>query len=259
VPLRAETAGQALLAAAPTGADLILEVDLDRLRDNPVVGPLLASVAAPESLDTVDLLQQAQVALLCVYDIGGVPKQLVILQAKGELSGAAALGEGLFAVGDAELLARAEGLQGVEHSLAADHQLLRLRAEAMPAKAKAATLRIAARLDFDARVAIASQIAISDVPVSVAVWGDVVDDLAVVAHLGTDEEADIPRLERAIAGLQKSLASNAFARYLGLQQPLREARVTRGASSLQVVLLLGPKRLQLVVGRLLRHLAKPKP
>jgi hypothetical protein len=242
------------------GADLILEVNLARLRANAVVGPLLASVAAPESLNTVDLLQLAEVALLCVYDIGGAPKQLVILRAKGgDLPGAASLGDGLYAVGDAALLARAEGLQGPEQSLAADPELLRLRAEVMPAKARAATLRLAARLDFDARVAIASKIAISDVPVSVAAWGDVVDDLALVAQLGTDEEADVPRLERAMAGLQKSLAANAFARYLGLSAPLRDARVTRGAQSLQVVLLLGPKRLQLVVGRLLRHLTNPKP
>lgn len=258
VPTRTKTAGETLLGSAPLGADLLLELDLKRLRSNPVVGSLLESVAPPESQHTADLLQQADVALLCVYDIGDVPKQLIVLRSDAErMPGAVSLGNRLYAVGDAQLLSRAEGLQSAEQSMAADRELLRLRAEVMPAKAEAATLRLVARLDFDARVSIASQIAISDVPVSVAVWGDVVDDLAVVAHLGSDEDADTPRLERAIGGLRTSLAKNALARALGLAAPLRNAQVTRSGKDVRVVLVLGPKRLQLFVRRLLRHLSNP--
>jgi hypothetical protein len=259
MPVRATTAGQGLLASAPMGADMLLELDLKRLRNNPVVGSLLASVASPNNSETVDLLRQAEVALLCVYDIGGVPKQLVILRSDEEsLSGAVPLGEKLFAVGDAKLLAKAAGIQGPKESMLADLELLRLRDQVMPAEAKDAALRVSLRLDFDARVAIASKIQISDVPISVAVWGDVVDDMALIAHLGSDEVEDGPRLERAILGFRRRVAAHGFARGLGLSTPIREAQVTRVDKMVRVLVLLGPKRLQYVVNLLLKQLSNPE-
>ncbi len=258
LPVRATTAGQSLLAFAPLGADLLLELDLARLRANPVVGGLLTAVAAPGDDQRVDLLQQAEVALLCVYDIGGVPKQLIIMRGTAKrLPGTVTLGEHIFAVGDDELLARASGIQGQKESVLADLALLRIRGRAMPAKAKSASLRVSIRLDFDARVAIASKLSLSDVPISIALWGDVVDDLAMVAHLASDEQADVPRLERAMRGLGSRFAANRLLRYLGLSVPIREARVQGGDKLVVVTLLVGPKRLQYVVSRLLKHLSKP--
>ncbi len=256
---RATTAAQDLLAVAPIGADLLLELDLKRLRDNPVVGDVLASVASPENAATVDLLQQAEVALLCVYDIGNVPKQLIVLRSQAEmLPGTVALGDKLFAVGDAQLLSLAAGIQGPEQSMLADDELLRLRGQPMPADAKNAAFRLSVRLDFDARVAIASKLSISEVPISVAVWGDVVDDMAIVAHLAAGASAEAPRLERAIVALRKRVADHVFSRALGLSAPLRGARVTRDDKTVKVVVLLGPERLQYVVARLLKQLSNPK-
>lgn len=258
MPLRATTAGQSLLASAPLGADLLLELDLERLRNNPVVGALLSSVAAPDAAETVDLLQQAEVALVLVYDVGSSPRQLVILRAAQSLPGAVALGDRVFAVGDARLLTLAAGIQGPEQSMLADSELLRLRDEVMPAEAREASLRLSLRLDFDARVSIASKIEISDVPISVAVWGDVVDDMALIAHLGSDEAEDAPRLTRAILGLRTRVAANVYARSLGLSEPIRDARVTSSGKRVTVLLLVGPKRLQYVVTRLLKQLSNLK-
>jgi hypothetical protein len=258
LPVRATTAGQSLLSFAPLGADLLLEVDLSRLRQNAVVGGLLSAVAAPGSDQRVDLLQQAEVALLCVYDIGGVPKQLILLRAEDEnLAGTEVLAENIFAVGDSKLVSRAAGIQSSEDSMLADRELLRIRETVMPAEAKSASLRVSVRLDFDARVQIASKLSLSDVPVSIALWGDVVDDMALVAHLASDEAEDVPRLERAILGLRGRFAKNALLRFVGLSVPIREAKVRGQAKVVKVTLLVGPKRLQYVVGRLLKYLSRP--
>lgn len=256
---RATTAGQGLLSVAPIGADLLLELDLKRLRDNPVVGDVLSSVASPENAATVDLLQQAEVALLCVYNIGEAPRQLIILRSQAEsLPGTVALGEKVFAVGDAELLSLAAGIQGPEQSMLADEEMLRLRNQVMPAEARSAALRVAVRLDFDARVAIASKVAMSEVPISMAVWGDVVDDMAVIAHLASEAQGEAPRLEKAVLALLKRVASHVFSRSLGLSTPISGARVTRDDKVVKVLVLLGPKRLQYVVTRLLKQLSNPK-
>ena len=237
-PPTAVTVGESLFSLAPLGADLMVEVDLRRLRDNPVVGSVLSTMAPPPSPTSYDLLQLADAALLCVYDIGGAAKQLVILRSSQELGGGAVLlGKGLYAVGDADLVKRSEGIQSAAQTMAADTGLLRLRAGVMPEKAESASLRLAARLDFDARVAIAAKVAVSDVPVSIAVWADVVDDLALVANLATEDEGDAPRLERAIVGLRHILAKGRLVRYLGLAKPVRDARVTRSSEGVQVVFL----------------------
>jgi hypothetical protein len=257
---RAKTAGDSLLASVPVGADLVLEVDLRRLRDNPVVGPLLQKLSPPEPLESSDLLQVADAAVLCVYDIGQGPRQLVLLRvARERVAGARRLGAELFALGDAELLNRAEALPGDGASMAGDRGFLRLRSQPMPAKAESAALRLALRLDFDARVSVAAQVEMSDVPVSVSVWGDVVDDLAIVADLATEEAAGIGRLQRALEGMRSRLASAVWIRYLGLAPALQEARVIRSARGVRVVFLIRPKRLALVIDRILKQLAKPAP
>jgi hypothetical protein len=244
------------LASAPIGADLLLELDLKRLRDNPIVGNVLARVASPDNEATIDLLKQAEVALLCVYDIGEAPRQLIVLRSQAEeLPGTVALGAHLFAVGDAQLLSLAAGIQGPEQSMLADVEILRLRDEVMPAEAKNASLRVSVRLDFDARVAIASKVSMSEVPVAFALWGDVVDDMALIAHLASDEVVEAPRLERAIVAVRKRIAAHAFSRSLGLSRPMLDARVTRDDKVVKVVVVLGPKRLQYVVDRLLKQLS----
>lgn len=259
VSLRAPTAGQSLLASAPLGADLLLEVNLQRLRENPVVGGLLAKVAPPDALENVDLLQQADVALLLVYDVGTSPRQLVILRSREDtLPGAVALGEKVFAVGDEKLLALAAGIQGPDQSMLADRELLRLSDAAMPGAAKDASLRLALRLDFDARVSIASKVNISEVPTSVAVWGDVVDDLAVIAYLGSDEAADSVKLEGAIRKLRGRIAAHPFVRSLGLGPSILKSRIMADGKLVKVLILVSPKRLQSVVTRLLKQLSNQK-
>src|SRR5688572_8932413 len=52
VPPRAATGGDGLLGLLPAGADVVVELDMARLRDNPVVGALVRRAAeAPAALE----------------------------------------------------------------------------------------------------------------------------------------------------------------------------------------------------------------
>lgn len=264
LPERATTAGDGLLSAAPLGADLILEVDLARLRNNAVVGTILTALSGPDQREQIvegDLLTQADALLVCVYGIGDSAKQLVLVQAMEgqELSGAAAVGESRYAVGDPELVARAVAVgAGQGESMLTDVELLRLRADIMPSEAAGAAVRAVARLDFDARVAVASRVGMSEVPISLALWGDVVDDLAIVASVAGESDVSYSRLAGALDKLRVRMAKRPLIRYLGLASPLASARVIRSGKSVKVVFLLSPKRLALVAERLLRQLQSPQ-
>lgn len=259
VPARQQTPGDSLLHAVPSGVDLVLEIDLRRLRDNEIVGPLMALLTPPESIGTSDLLKHADAAIVCVYGIGDGAKQLVVVRSSAEVPGVRVLGPGLFAVGDSDLLARAEAVNaGAEAAANGDADFMRLRAAVMPEKAAAAAVRLVARLDFDARVSIAAKIEVSDVPVSIALWGDVVDDLAVIASLGVAQQHEVERLNQAMLKVRKSVASHVFIRQLGLAPAVQGARIIRTESGLRVLFVLSPKRLQLVVARIISQLASPQ-
>lgn len=263
VPTRTSTAGDHLLSVAPSGADVVLEIDLARLRANVVVGGVLTALAAPdEAANRGDLLARAESLLVCVYGVGDVAKQLIVVQASDgeEFPGAAAIGGGRFAVGDPDLVARAVAVgSGQGESVLADAETLRLRASVMPEKAEFASLRGVVMLDFDARVEVASRTGMSAVPVSIALWGDVVDDLAVVAQVTGDSDASPERLSAALAGLRERVAKQPLVRFLGLAPALAAARLTRSGGTVRVVLVLTPKRLELLAKRLVLQLQSISP
>ena len=74
MPARAPTAGDAVLAQLPGGADLLVELDLARLRGNPTVGALaeqlLADPAAGLVLSTDAPLARADSVVIAGYDLG---------------------------------------------------------------------------------------------------------------------------------------------------------------------------------------------
>ena len=265
LPERPSTPGDNLLAAAPLGADLLLEVDLARLRDNEVVGSVLKVLSAPGGQSTLakgDVLGQGRSLLVCVYGIGDLAKQLLLVEAMEgvELSGAAPIRQGLYAVGDPELISRAVALRGSGGaSMLEDIELLRMRAEVMPAGAKHAAVRAVARLNFDARVAVASRVGMSEVPVALALWGDVVDDLAIVARVTGETEDSHQRLARALLTLRKQITKAPLVRHLGLAPALAAARLSRLGATVQLVFVLSPKRLKFAAQRLVQQLQSIQP
>jgi hypothetical protein len=232
-PARAVTAGDALLALLPAGADAVAELDVARLRANPTIGA--AALALEPRLGDVDA------AVVAVYRLAEADARPVLV-VRG--AGLAQLPERLVERGtwrdERTLLVGTPPPAAT--TLAADPAFLALRAAAMPAKAAGATLRLTARLSRSARVTAAGRLGVDELPATLSLWLDVADDAALIALLGGDDEADAAHLAE--------LARDAHARADHLLPPwLRSARLAgeltartagRGA---RVVWLLGPRRL----------------
>jgi hypothetical protein len=125
----------------------------------------------------------------------------------------------------------------------------------MPEKATGAVLRVTARLGFDARVALASALDLDAAPASVSIWGDVADDLAVVADVDAsdgggavgDQVGDA--VAAAIEVWRDQLAGRAEIVALGLRPAVETIQVAPRGEDVHVVALVGPRRLSRVVRR----------
>jgi hypothetical protein len=268
VPARATTAGGALLGAVPAGADALLELDLARLRANPAIGPL-ARALSPGAAAAADPtagggLVGGDVLVLASYGLGdGAPRTLIVARgaAIAAVPGAVALDAvDAIAVGDAELVRRAQAAAaGAEPAIARDATMMTLRAAAMPPGAAAAAVRLTARLDFDARVALADRLELDAAPATISLWGDVVDDLAVIALLDGDRPRDAKGLEQLAGQLVRRLAAGSPVYGRLLARELGRTAVAKRAAGVRLTLVIGPKRLGRLVSRAMAVLTAPVP
>lgn len=259
----AKTAGDRILPLLPEGAQLIVELDLARLRANPVVGKLVADVLAGPALPIAGVpsspLATADALVLASYGMGTSQAATVtILATKDTVPNGVPIGEGLVAIGPeswtAQLEARA-AIAGTDGKLVAAADLLSLRDHAMPEGAPGASLRITARLSFDARVALARQTGLEAPPARLSIWGDVVDDLAIIVDADAadpgDKKAKQPakRLETGVRGMLAGLAAEPVLQQLGLPSSLQGARIVSQGSWVRTIIAIGPAHLHRVVER----------
>jgi hypothetical protein len=257
VPTGRAPAGDALLGLAPAGADAVLEVDLARVRRNPAVGQLARAVSPPSAEPGGAAAIAAVDALLVLsYGLGEGAPRMLILGRGGDalrLAGAAPLGGGAVALGDAALVRRDEP------ALAADRELQALRAWSMPAAAEAAAVRLTARLSFEARLGLARRLSLDAVPRTISLWADVVDDLALIALLGADRPRDTSDLERGSQKLVARLAQSAPLFGRPLARELGKTRVEARGALVRFTLVIGPRRLAQLVSGALRSLDAATP
>src|SRR6185436_16906421 len=118
-------------------------------------------------------------------------------------------------------------------------ELLELRRHAMPEKAPGASLRVTARLPFDARVALAHETGLDAAPAQLSAWADVVDDLALIVDCDAADPGsgdarrpyDAPRrLEAALRGALAAVAEQPVIRALGLPSSLAGAKLAARGS-----------------------------
>lgn len=245
VPARAATAGDALLALAPGGATWTLELDLARLRANPVVGATVAALVDGEAtapLPEVASARGAEQVVLVGYASGSPAAHTITLVRGGVAPAAAvAVADGVWAIADegavAGLVAVAPGA-----SAADDVELAVVRSRAMPAGAEGAALRLAARLDDDARRALGAALELTEPPRALSAWLDVADDLALIVW----QDGGDPR---ALVGWRDRLAATAEVRALGLAPSLVDAAIARRGEVITATVVIGPRRLARAVGR----------
>ena len=262
-----------ILAMLPQGAQVVVELDLARLRANPVVGEVvtralaagmpLPGAAAVDAADAADaagsLLAAADVVVLAAYGVGTASAATVtVLAGKQPVAGAAKIAGGFHALGPdawtAQLAERAAMLEA-DGLIRAQPELLELRDRAMPAKAPGASLRVTARLPFDARIALARQTGLEAAPAQLSIWGDVADDLAIVVEADAADPGDrrarraAARLEAALRGALASLAAEPIVRALGLPRSLDGAKLAVRGTWVRAVIAIGPSHLQRVAAR----------
>src|SRR5258706_2357833 len=203
VPAKPPTGAERVLALLPDGAQLVVELDLARLRGNAVVGDVvtrgLAQLGADAKLPGLPIavagspFANADMVVLAAYGVGTEhAATLTLLQTKAEVAGATRIDDDLVALGPDEWIAQLEARAQIAKTaaLVAPAELLALRAHAMPPGATGAVVRATARLPFDARIALARQTGLEAAPARLSVWGDISDDLAIVVDADAADPGD---------------------------------------------------------------------
>ena len=275
---RPPTGTDRLLPLLPGGAQIVVELDLARLRANPVAGVVatraLTRLGAESHLPGLPVvaagspLAGADAVVLAVYGVGTRDAATITLLAtKAEVAEGARLAPDIVALGpDAwveQVRARAviagytpDGAAPAHASaIAAPEELLRLREHAMPPAAPGATLRVSARLTFDARVALARWTGLEIAPAQLSIWGDIVDDAAIIIDADAVDPGDRhgkDATHRLAGGLRTALAAVAdlpVVRALGVGPSLTGARVVAQGTWVRAILVVDPGRLTRVVDR----------
>lgn len=262
LPERSVTAGDALLAQLPYGAQIVVEVDLARLRANPVVGEVATATLAGEAPvpgGPAAPLDGASAVVFGAYHVGTPAASTITVVAGGTRPAEALdLGDDRWALaveGDtAAILATDAG----GPSVTGDGALQTARAWAMPAAAEGASLRVSARLDADARAGLAEVLGIERAPAVVSVWGDVADDLAVIVKLADQPHGKKPAWLPGLARMLTRAAALPQVNALGLTPPITEAEIRRERAGVTVTVIVAPGRLRRAVDRWRRHSEEPE-
>jgi hypothetical protein len=277
-----KTTTERILAMLPPGAQVVIEIDLARLRANPVVGEVVTRALAERTEDLAagvpaSPLVAADQVVLAAYGVGTAQAAtLTVLAAPHDVTGATRLAEGFYAVGPPDWVEQVQqrvvlATTGeAKFAIRAAPELLELRNHAMPAKASGASLRVTARLPFDARIALARQTGIDAAPAQLSAWGDVADDLGLIVDCdaadpgnrpaGSGRASDAPnRLEATLRGALAAMSEQPAVRALGLPSSLAGARLVARGSWVRTIIAIGPAHLHRVVERAARLLREAAP
>lgn len=287
VPAKPQTLAERTLAVLPEGAQIVIELDLARLRANQVVGDVATKVFADVSIDAKlrlpgtgapatgssstagSPLAHADLVVLASYGVGTQQATtLTLLATKDDVAGGTRLTPELVALGPDEWIRQLEARAGIAARCPPDavaagscgplhpsDELMRLRDHAMPDEAPGATLRVTAMLSFDARVAMARQVGVELAPARLSVWADVVDDFAMVIDADAADPGDktkkdaVERMRAGIRALMDEAANEPALRVLGISSALTDARFVEQKTWVRAIVAIGPRQLARVIER----------
>ena len=268
-PERPATVAEQILALVPDGAQIVIELDLARLRANAVAGPVatqaLASIGADARLPGLPLAVQgsplgtADVVVLAAYGVGtDAATTITVLATKSDdIANGVRLTPELVALGPPEWTRQLEARTAIARQtpLVAARDLLLLRDHAMPKEAPGAVLRVTARLPFDARVALARQTGLELAPARLSGWADMVDDFALIVDADATDPGDrknkdaVKRMHRSLETLLHALAAEPAIRALGVSTSLQDARFVEQGAWVRAIVAIGPRHLARAVER----------
>jgi hypothetical protein len=276
-----------LVPLLPDGAQLVVELDLARLRANAVVGAVatqvLGELGADARLPGLPVQVQgsplagADYVVLAAYGVGTAQATTILLLAtKAQLPNAVRVTSDIAVLGDADwvdqvahraaiakLYPDAPAPVGEHLTLVASDELAKLRDHAMPPGAPGATVRVTARLPFDARVAFTRLMGLEAAPAQLSLWADIVDDAAVIidadaADPGNKDPKDArKRLLASLARILEAVAAEPAVRAIGVSPNIVNATVKKQGTWVRAIIQIGPRQLGRVVQRVNALLAAP--
>ena len=260
-----KTVGDKIVALLPHGAQIVVELDLARLRANPVIGETLTkALAAPLDLPKdvpAPALSVADVIVFAAYGVGtSSAATIAVIASSQDIPDATRLPVAdLYAMGPGEWVRQLEARAALSIGttpVRAPPELLKLRDRAMPEKAPGASVRVTARLPFDARVALAKDSGLESAPAQLSIWADVVDDFAIIMDADAIDPGE-KVTKQATARLERLI--RVALRALGLSSSISRARLAAGGSWIRTIIVVGPSHLKRVVGRAKTFLAEGPP
>lgn len=262
-----------MIAVLPAGTQVVVEVDLARLRANATIGAVatrvLAGLGAESRVPGLPMavegspLAHADAVVLGAYGVG-TPQAatVIVLATKAEVTGATKIAADLVVLGPdewtaqvaaraaiAELAPDAPAPLGGRLPVTLAEELALLRDHAMPQKAPGSVLRITARLPFDARIALARQTGLEAAPAQLSVWADVVDDFGIIIDADAADpgeknaKAARKQLAASLRGFLNTIATDPAVRALGLANNIAGARFVEQGTWVRAIIEVGPRQL----------------
>ncbi|MFT3691700.1 MAG: hypothetical protein QM831_01080 [Kofleriaceae bacterium] len=252
------------LALLPPNPQIVVEIDLARLRKNAVVGE--TATAALNALGTDSRvpglplsvlgspLASADQIVLAAYGVGTTAATtLTLVVTKSQVPNATQIEDGLVALGPEEWIRQIEARAALKPTeIPAAWRALRAHAE--PKGATGAVARVTANLSFDARVALARMTGFEAPPEQLSLWSDVADDFAVVIDAEANDPGDKTKksargLAHSLRQLFNTLAESEVMRSLGVPTSFSDARLIQEGQWVRAVIDVGPRHLTRVARR----------
>lgn len=268
---RVATPGEQILALLPDGAQVIVEIDLARLRANAAIGETakqaLGALGTDSRVPGLPIsvlgspLANADQVVLAAYGVGTAQAAtLTILATKAEVPGGQRITSELVVLGPEDWVGQLQtrAALAAQHPLTVPEDVLRLRDHAMLKGATGAVMRVTARLSFDARIALARVTGLEAAPAELSLWCDISDDLVVVidadANDPTDHNAKAKKdsarqLAHTLRGLLTTLADTELVRALGVPTSLSDAKLITEGTWVRAIVAVGPRHLARVAER----------
>jgi hypothetical protein len=263
-----------MVALLPDGVQLVAEVDLARLRANPVMTSLAADAFGKTGTTLVpglnielpaSPLATAGAFVLAAYGVGTAQAATIeLIATTADVTGATRITPEVVAVGPPEWVGQIEtraAIGGDKLQISTDLRAVRERA--VPAGATGAIVRLYARLSFDARIALARMTNFDPAPAQLSLWADVADDFALVADFDVSDPGERntkKALRRGIAQVERfltALADVQAVKELGVPNSLLSANVRVVDHWVRTTITISPRHLARVVERARGMLATP--
>lgn len=266
LPPKPATTADRMVRLLPDGAQVVVELDLARLRANAVVGPIVTRAleviavqgdALPGKVPTAPLAVTDEI-VLAAYGVGtSNAGTITLLATKTDLPGARRLAPDLVAIGQDAWLDQLEARVAIDARtpLPIPKELDDLRTHATPDGATGAFLRITARLGFDARVALARQVGIDVAPARLSVWADVADDFAMVVDADATDPGEkgsksaTAKLAATMRRTMLEIARTDMAGTLGVPNSFADAHQAQQGTWVRTIVAIGPQHLKRAMDR----------